>query len=392
MPQCAFFTKTQTQCSHQSADGGDYCRTHARIAERLGPRPAGCPCVRGEAVRHQRWCGQPPLEGRAICAYHQGVIEDRAAEAAREALRIQRLTAIAQEFANQVPRPAWQDVATTMWARSRLPRGDPNYLHDRDAYLVIRRYVVATVGPDAYVGIFEFWHALWRAEQGLPGGIWVAQEVAAHPQPPPQPQRPLERLAGDTQNVHREVVVKQTNSNVDLLLAEECLEGQNTLGWMTGWWMNRPTAPKFEDFWRVMEDVRHWYGKRTCKATSDYLYKRALDGLVHKILMTRRRTEDDTHPVDEVFDELCRRLWEECEESVGMCCEGHIARLANVLVGFDETFRPPVPVGEILQTKIAAIAGLKLSHKLKLQKAVAVMDELHIPVDDRAPWLEALAE
>jgi len=75
-----------------------------------------------------------------------------------------------------------------------------------------------------------------------------------------------------------------------------------------------------------------------------------------------------------------------------MCCEGHISRLANVLVGFDETFRPPVPVGEVLQTRMAAIAQLKLSHKHKLQRAIELMDELKIPVNERAPWLEALEE
>jgi hypothetical protein len=87
-----------------------------------------------------------------------------------------------------------------------------------------------------------------------------------------------------------------------------------------------------------------------------------------------------------------KRLWEECEEAVGMCCEGHLARLANVLVGFDEAFKPPVPVGEILQQKMADIAQMKLSPKLKLQKAIAVMDELAIPIADRAPWLEAMEE
>jgi hypothetical protein len=41
---------------------------------------------------------------------------------------------------------------------------------------------------------------------------------------------------------------------------------------------------------------------------------------------------------------------------------------------------------------MADIAQLKLSPKLKLQKAIAVMDELAIPIADRDPWLEALEE
>jgi hypothetical protein len=196
----------------------------------------------------------------------------------------------------------------------------------------------------------------------------------------------MARLARDTQNVHTAQVAKQTNGNLEILLEAKPYEGQDTLSILTRWWLFRP-KPAFEDYWRVMQDVHHWYHARTCKKTNDHLYQRVLDGLVVKIL---RATDGEGKEKDELFMELVKRLWEECEEAVGMCCEGHLARLANVLVGFDEAFKPPVPVGEILQQKMADIAQLKISHKLKLQKAVAVMDELAIPVADRDPWLEAL--
>jgi hypothetical protein len=63
-----------------------------------------------------------------------------------------------------------------------------------------------------------------------------------------------------------------------------------------------------------------------------------------------------------------------------------------VFVGFDETFKSPVSTGEVLQTRIAAIAEMKLSPKHKIAKALAVMEELGVPEVDRAPWLEALEE
>ena len=383
MPQCSFFTQTQTQCHNNSADGGDYCRIHARIAERLGPRPEGCPCVRG-AGRRRRWCGDPRIEGGLICAYHQNLILAREAEEARQAALAQRITAIAREFANRDPRPDWETVAVEMWRRSRLPRGDPDSLVETVARRVIVHFVRTTLGPGAVANVFAFWLGLWQAEQGLPGGVWVAQ--APPRAAPPPAQRPLERLAGDTQNVHREVVVKQTNSNLDLLLAEQPGQGQDTLTWMTTWWMVVTPKPAFEDYWRVMEDVRHWYGKRTCKAENDRLFKRVLDGLVHKIVQVTSSPSDE----DELFKELVKRLWEECEEAAGMCCEGHIARLANVLVGFDDAFRPPVSTGEILQTKMAAIAALALSPGEKLGKAKELMRELGIPSEEQVPWLEAL--
>jgi hypothetical protein len=206
--------------------------------------------------------------------------------------------------------------------------------------------------------------------------------------PPPPPLGPMGRLAADNQNVHTAVVATQTNANLELLLEATPSTPGDTLSILTRWWM-AVMRPSFEDYWRVMEDVRHWYGKRTCRKTNDTLYKRVLDGLVEKVLLA---TDDRTPEANALFEELVQRTWEECSESVGMCCDGHLSRLANVLVGFDEAFRPPVAVGELLQQKMAAIAELKLSPRHKLQRAMEVMEELKVPVEERAPWLEALEE
>ena len=369
MPQCEFYTAKFTRCTR----GCDthYCRTHAPKAEALGPRPAEghCLCVRYVQGADQ-WCGQLNREGESLCQWHWQRVETRAADQQRRAERAAMEEVTLYAYLDQNPRQTWDIVARHLWMRMRLPRTDPAALRDDIAYTVARRYFLRTTPETVPVLDFTtYWALLWEEEQGI-------LRRAADP-----PLGQMGRLAADTQNVHTAVVSKQTNSNVELLLEVTPLVGVDTLATLTKWWMLE-TPQAFEDYWRVMEDVRHWYEKRTCKSTGDFLYKRVLNGLVAKL----------TTMEGEVFAELVKRLWEECEEAVGMCCEGHISRLANVLVGFDETFRPPVPVGEILQTKMAAIAELKLSPKLKLQKAVAVMDELNIPVDERAPWLEALEE
>jgi hypothetical protein len=72
-----------------------------------------------------------------------------------------------------------------------------------------------------------------------------------------------------------------------------------------------------------------------------------------------------------------------------MCCEGHISRLCNVLVGFDEAFQPPVPFGEILQNKMAAIAGLDIPEEEKRKQANAFFDEHRVAQEERSAWLDA---
>jgi hypothetical protein len=60
------------------------------------------------------------------------------------------------------------------------------------------------------------------------------------------------------------------------------------------------------------------------------------------------------------------------------------------MVGFDDNFKPPVSMGEVLQAKIAAIAAMDIPTAGKLSQARAFMTEMGLPASEQAPWLEAL--
>jgi hypothetical protein len=67
--------------------------------------------------------------------------------------------------------------------------------------------------------------------------------------------------------------------------------------------------------------------------------------------------------------------------------------LVNVLVGFDDAFRPPVSQGEMIQNRIAAIAALEgVSVEERIRQANAFFDEIAYPGADRVAWIEVLAE
>jgi hypothetical protein len=61
----------------------------------------------------------------------------------------------------------------------------------------------------------------------------------------------------------------------------------------------------------------------------------------------------------------------------------------NVLVGFDETFRPPVALGELMQQKMAAISGLDVSEEEKRRQAIQWFTEHGVPEEERVAWLDA---
>jgi xanthine/CO dehydrogenase XdhC/CoxF family maturation factor len=126
-----------------------------------------------------------------------------------------------------------------------------------------------------------------------------------------------------------------------------------------------------------MADVEHWYALTLCRKEADCLYKRTLDGLWAMIKASEHK------------EELCKRLKEELTESVGMCCEGHLSRLCNVLVGFDDAFTTVISKGELLQKKMSEIAALEVTTRTKKMRAKAVLKELAIPVAEHSAWLDA---
>jgi hypothetical protein len=87
--------------------------------------------------------------------------------------------------------------------------------------------------------------------------------------------------------------------------------------------------------------MAEWYGRDMCRTEGDFLYQRVLDHLWSLILHSEENTE------------LVKRLYQECFEAKGMCCDGHINRLVNVMVGFHDAFNPPLSPKEILQNKMS---------------------------------------
>ena len=370
MPLCSFYTAKFTQCTHNTRRAEDeYCGVHTAKAGRMGARPAGCPCV---VANH--WCGMPIMEGHAICERHTRRRERQEGRAAERVALQADMNLLTDQYRLINPPPEWTWVVDDLQERMNLPDADPRKIERLTAYAAARRYFLLTTPQTMPIAVLM--------------NYWVGAPLdAPHPldAPPPAPVGGLQGLATDTQNVHTQVVVTQTNTNVEILLAmaEESPVDLDPEAWVATWWLLMPGRPTFGEYYRVAQDIHHWYGKRTCKAANDYLYTKVFTGTVYKI----SKVEDHA-----LRQELAKRLWEECKEAVDMCCEGHIGRLANVFVGFDSAFKSPASPNEMLQDQIAAIANLKLRPELKLAKAKTVMDELGIPEAERAPWLEALEE
>lgn len=226
-------------------------------------------------------------------------------------------------------------------------------------------------------GEFQMWLDLHR--------LRAIGDVVLPPLPPPPPPV-LGALALDNQNVHTGIVNRATEDGIARLCAIEIPRTQDTrrsiLHAFTG------MDVQYEMMMNVWQDIEHWWRVERCRvpahAPPDMLYRITLRGLVAYI----ERTESA-----ETRTELYRRLYQEALESVGMCCDGHMARLVNVLVGFNDAFKPPVSQGELIQNRLSAIAALAdVTAEERVRQANAFFDEIAYPIPDRAAWLEVLTE
>jgi len=333
MPQCSATCKDGGACHHNAKTGMTVCGKHTAQA---GPVKTVYVILCGKKMTNGTKCKCPREKGMKLCKRHHKA----EVKAARRRLM----------------REIWVDGLDFLWMGVNRPEDYHPY--------VMRRLDEANATPEERQQMNE-----WIVDEL--NFYYTIHPAVGHGVNPPKTE--LEGLARDNQNVHTAAVNKQTADGLTALLETDVAVDQHTLVELQGAWRSRPLASRKS----VLKDVTRWYQTKTCRTEDDYLYQRLLDGLWTRIKLSPHK------------DDLVQRLWEECSESLKMCCEGHISRLCNVLVGYDETFKAPVSAGEMLQQRISAIAAEEISLPHKVVKAWEVMEELQIPREQRMDWIEA---
>jgi len=211
--------------------------------------------------------------------------------------------------------------------------------------------------------------------EGVENRLWSMLDVWERRWPSP-PKSELQTLVADSQNVHTRVVIKQTDRSMAFLEAQVVPVGQRTTDEILAAWLTTRTWAACQPLY---EEIVNWGQKATIYVEGDYLYRKTLRSLWALI--------KSYHGM--IYEELVARLWEECTESIGVCAQGHITRLANVMVGFHEEFLSPQCSKEQFQDQMAAIAGKTCSVSEKITEARLIMDQHGVPEDERVAWFEA---
>lgn len=391
MPRCIALKGDGARCIRNVAEEGGRCRQHHEI-HTLQVQQAG-PEVEGRCnvflKRGGRWarCGREPVHDHTTCTLHTNIQERRAEQRRRGEERRRQIQQERQQRVDQLTL-VYQQRVRSGTATLHQALEDITLAADRgEIQFIVRQRVIENLAdliPDVDIEtarenirilamqiLVRLHHARFHQRQNA---VVV----------PPAPPRPvtLQEISEDRQNVHRRDVSEQTNKGTATLLKQTIPPNPRTCQMILGAWIIYGFAgEQIRDLLRIYDDMNHWYRKATCRHANDFLYKRLLDGLW--VLIT-------TRPDREVHFELVKRLYQECSEASGQCCEGHLTRLVNVMVGFDDAFQPPVSWKDVIGDKLALISRTDAPLPDKVTAATQMMNELQVPEEERRVWIEAL--
>lgn len=352
-PTCIAFKQSGERCTKQAQHDDNHCNLHHAVALREEQRVI-FHRARLEINRIYRTFSFSP---RVLAATFEEVMPRLS-----EGLTVQNQQRLQSEVHTHIVRPLWPVLRRVVEQGATFEQADAH----------VQAWVAD--GTIAMV-LVPLLHDYIQRE------LAIAEWERVRRQPMFGANQREAQLASDPQNVHTHEITQQMKDAVNLLMAVQIPKTQtNTISEIQAAFVQQK-RPIYE-INKVMTDVQVWWKRPTIYNREDSLYKKCLRGLWWSIKQYQ----------GEVREELEKRLWDELRDGAiphSVCTQGHMARLSNVMVGFDEAFVPPVPVGEILQQKMAAIYGMEVGYEEQLKLATDVLVELKIPREQYAEWLSA---
>jgi hypothetical protein len=150
-------------------------------------------------------------------------------------------------------------------------------------------------------------------------------------------------------------------------------------------WAEALLSAKPDDAWtEVFENAAWSEFKHDVDTVSNF-------GVTYAELLSCVWTYAKTRPAD-LQREIAVRIAEEVLDGLGMCEQGKITRLTNVLRGFHPALDEisVLSVGEQLQNRMAVISGMPAEERRAA--ADAVFAELGVPAADQEAWRDAVLE
>jgi hypothetical protein len=189
----------------------------------------------------------------------------------------------------------------------------------------------------------------------------------------------LGHFARDAQNVHTTVAVKQTKDMVARILK---ISVPNDFKWNARTCSKTPgeiiteCGLSAKGAWQMVA--------KYCQDEDVYdmgkgIYGKTLDGVWQYITNSPDKTD------------LCRILRQEMEDNIGMCAQGNLTRLCNILAGYMEGIGVQESPSEILGRKLPKLMEIE-DQTERLNQAYKLLVETGIPEEQWLSWVEPLVD
>jgi hypothetical protein len=189
--------------------------------------------------------------------------------------------------------------------------------------------------------------------------------------------RELARFANDNQNVHTTQSVNMTKDMVQLILTIPVPEEYK-------WNMNECSKTPGDIIMtcKLTPKAAWQMSAKYCQDESIYemgkgIYGKVLDGVWQYILSSQDKTD------------LCNCLKQEMEDNIGMCAQGNLSRLCNILAGYMEGIKSQESISEILGRLMPKLMEIEDLPK-RLQEAYGILKTNKVPESQWESWLSPI--
>jgi hypothetical protein len=212
----------------------------------------------------------------------------------------------------------------------------------------------------------------WGGEDVVPPAQRRGAVVMALPNP-----NVLARIANDNQNVHTQLVVEQTKKNVQEILKIPVPEIYR--------WQTKKLSMTYKTiimFCHLSPKSAWQFSSMYCSDATIYdlepgIFGKVVDGVWQFISKSPDKQD------------LKKILTSELRDNIGMCAQGNLSRICNVLQGYLEGIEQKESTNVILGREFSKLMDIE-SVTERVNKGKLILFNNNIPQDQWETWLEPL--
>lgn len=404
--ECSAYTCKGTKCTKESA--GDYCIVHSNSMKMIGPMR-----FRQNQERYIAARKITDARNKYIDTYQLQSWSDMIVAKAE-------LAGLVNQHANDrlagphtlADQQSYERIKNKIWRRKEIRGGireKEHYMHalqgdgrDEDMEIRLQRtHYIRMVqrgemtARDAFNAFLESRDNIFRRDHDIRADYEGERHYAqfGEPIPPlaaadrwldePRRERTLAEIAADNQNIHTSEVVKKTKDMVELIRKINVPEEYR-------WNMTKVSKTMSEIISDCeMSPQAAWqFSAKYCSDETIYEMENGIFGKLTDAVWQHVKASPDA-------SELKKIVKEELEMNIGMCAQGNLSRVANILVGILDGLAPED--ASRLEKIAQAIADLRptLVGKTQVEIRLAAMKVLvpfHMTAAEMKPWVDAIAD